>query len=70
MAASKQWTHSIPTGENSMAKTPKPEPPKARNPIARVIKQIPQQVVPSKKKERKPKHRPNPLGDWADPFPA
>ncbi|WP_158089277.1 hypothetical protein [Magnetofaba australis] len=53
-----------------MAKTPKPEPPKARNPIARVIKQIPQQVVPSKKKERKPKHRPNPLGDWADPFPA
>ncbi len=51
-----------------MAKTPKPEPPKKRNPLARIIQQIPQQVIPNKKKKHKPKHRPNHLGDWADCF--
>ncbi|WP_158089243.1 hypothetical protein [Magnetofaba australis] len=48
-----------------MAKKPKPEPPKRRNPIARAVTKIPQQVIPSKKKQQ-PKHRPDPMRGWAD----
>ncbi|MBF0157067.1 MAG: hypothetical protein HQL57_07790 [Magnetococcales bacterium] len=51
-----------------MAKTPEPEPPKRRNPLARVVTRIRQQVIPNKKKRQEPKHRPNHLGDWADCF--
>ena len=51
-----------------MAKMPKPEPPKNRNPLARIIKKIPTQVIPNKKKNNKPKHKPNHTSDWAFPF--
>ena len=51
-----------------MAKTPKPEPPRKRNPLARIIKQLPQQVIPNKKKNRKSKHKPNHTADWAFSF--
>ena len=51
-----------------MAKTPKPEPPKKRNPMAMIIKQIPPQVIPNKKKNHKPKHKPNHTSDWAFSF--
>ncbi|WP_041640935.1 hypothetical protein [Magnetococcus marinus] len=51
-----------------MAKTPKPEPPKRRNAIARVVTQIPQQMIPNKKKQQKPKHRPDFRKDWGDAF--
>ena len=51
-----------------MAKTPKPEPPKKRDPLARVVTHIKQQVIPNKKKNQKPKHRPNHSSDWADSF--
>ncbi|MEG3639652.1 hypothetical protein [Magnetococcus sp. PR-3] len=44
---------------------PKPKKPKRRNAMARVVTQIPQQVIPNKKKQQKAKHKPNHLKDWA-----
>ena len=48
-----------------MAKTPKPEPPIKRNPMAMVVTKIPQQVLPNKKKKQKQKHKPDHSSDWA-----
>ncbi|MBF0620585.1 MAG: hypothetical protein HQL54_01530 [Magnetococcales bacterium] len=46
-------------------KVPAPKIPKKRNPLARVITQKPQQVIPNKKKQPKKKHRPDYSSDWA-----
>ncbi|WP_160162712.1 hypothetical protein [Magnetococcus marinus] len=49
-----------------MSKRPKPASlPKRRDPIARMVTKIPQQVIPNKKKNVTPKHKPNPAQDWA-----
>jgi|SaaInl8_120m_RNA_FD_contig_31_1797548_length_211_multi_3_in_0_out_0_1 hypothetical protein len=48
-----------------MAKTPKPEPPIKRNPMAMVVTKIPQQVLPNKKKKQKQKHKLDHSSDWA-----